>query len=131
MSVNFTTAVNHARSQAVITAAGTGATLKFYTGTAPANANTAASGTLLATLTIAGALGTDVSGLLTFGTVTSGVAVAGGVAGYVRLATSGGVTICDFTTVDLSGADVNINTATIVSGAAVAITSGTQTEVYP
>jgi hypothetical protein len=131
MSVNFTQAVNHARAQAVITAAGSGATLKFYSGAAPANANAAVTGTLLVTLTIAGTLGADLSGILTFGPVTSGTGVATMAAGYARLATSGGVTICDFTSIGLSGADININTTIITTGQAVAITDGTMTEAYP
>jgi hypothetical protein len=131
VATNFTQSVNTSRGSAIITAAGSGCTLKIYTGSAPTNADTTASGTLLATLTISGALGTEASGVLTFGTVTAATAVATGTAGYARLATSGGTTICDFTTIATSGADINLNSVSISSGGQVSITSGTITEAYP
>lgn len=131
MATNFTTAVNNSRGTALITAASTGCTIKVYTGAAPTNADTAFSGTLLVTLTIAGALGTSTAGVITLGTVTSGTAVATGTAGYARLATSGATTLLDWTSISTSGADLNLNATAITSGGTVAVTSGTITETYP
>lgn len=131
MACNFTNAVNNSRSSAISTAAGASATIKIYTGSAPTNADTAVTGTLLVTLTCAATFGTSSSGVLTLGTVTSGTAVASGTAGYARIATSGGTAICDLTSIGTSGADLNLNTTTISSGGTVSVTSGTLTEAYP
>lgn len=131
MAVNFTNAVNSSRGTAIITAAGTGATIKLYTGANPTNADTGVTGTLLVTLTIAGVLGTESAGVLTLGTVSSGTAGASGVAGYARFATSGGTALFDLTSIGTSGADLNLNSTTITSGGTVSVSSGTITEIYP
>lgn len=131
MAINFTTAVNNSRVGQIATSAGTGATLKIYTGSAPTNADTAVTGTLLVTLTIAGSFGSSSGGVLTLGTVTAGTAVATGTAGYCRIATSGGTAICDLTSIGTSGSDVNLNSTSITSGGSVSVTSGTITELYP
>lgn len=131
MATNFTNAVNNARDTALITAAGTGATIKIYSGTAPTNADTSPAGTLLVTLTIAGVLGTASAGVLTLGAITSGTAVATGTAGYARVATSGGTALFDLSSISTSGADLNMNSTAITSGGTVAITSGAFTEAYP
>lgn len=131
MAVNFTNAMNNTRVATISTAAGASATLKIYTGSAPTNADTAVTGTLLVTLTGASTFATSSSGVATLGTVTSGTAVATGTAGYARLATSGGTAICDFTVIGTSGSDLNLNATSITSGGTVSITSGTITEAYP
>src|SRR5664279_1708337 len=131
MATNFTNSVNNSRSNALITAAGSGCTIKLYTGSAPTNADTVVTGTLLVTLTIAGVLGTASAGVITIGSVTNGTAVASGTAGYARLATSGGTALCDFTSISTSGADLNLNSTVVTSGGTVAVTSGTISEAYP
>lgn len=63
--------------------------LKLYSGSPPADPDTAASGTLLATLTLnATAFAAASSGVATANAVTSGVAVTSGTAGYGRLTKS-------------------------------------------
>lgn len=131
MATNMTNAVNNSRATALITAAGSGATIKIYTGAAPTNCDTAVTGTLLVTLTIAGVLGTATTGVLTLGTVTSGTAAATGTAGYARFATSGATALFDLTSISTSGADLNLNSTSISTGGTVAVTSGTITEAYP
>lgn len=131
MAVNFTNAMNNTRSATISTAAGASATFKIYTGSAPTNADTGVTGTLLVTLTGAATFGTSTTGVLTLGAVASGTAVATGTAGYCRVATSGGTAICDLTLVGTSGSDLNLNSTSITSGGIVAISSGTITEAYP
>ena len=132
MATNMATPTNTARAQALVTTAGTGSLLKLYTGSAPVNADSAVSGTLLVTLTVSGALGTVSNGVITLGAVTSGTAVATGTAGYGRLTKSDGTTtVCDFTSVSTTGADINLNSTSITSGGTVAVTSGTIQEAFP
>lgn len=132
MATNFTTVENNNRATTLNTNIGTSATLKIYTGSAPTNADTAVTGTLLVTLTCnASAFGTVSGGVITLGSVTAGTAVATGTAGYARLATSGATTICDLTSIGTSGSDINLNSTSITSGGTVSITSGTITETYP
>lgn len=105
-----------------------GGSIKVYSGTQPANANTALSGnTLLATLTLASPAGAAPSGgTFTFGTITSGTAVATGTASFARVFQSDGTTVvCDMD-VGTSGATFILDTVSIVSGGTVAAT-GTNT----
>ena len=108
-----------------------GATCKVYTGTQPANADAGLSGnTLLATLTFTDpAAAGAAAGVLTFSAITEdSSADATGTATWARVADSNGNTIfdCDAGT---SGTTIILNTASIVSGGPVRITSATLT--YP
>jgi hypothetical protein len=109
-----------------------GGSIKVYSGTQPANANTALSGnTLLATLTLASPAGAASSGgTFTFGTITSGTAVATNTATFARVFQSDGTTVvCDMD-VGTSGATFILDTVSIVSGGTVAAT-GTNTLSIP
>lgn len=104
-----------------------GGSIQIRSGTQPADANTTATGTLLATLTLASPAGSSSSGgTFTFGTVTSDTSAdATGTATWARVLQSDGTTAvfdCDVAT---SGATINLNTVSIVTGGTVAITSGT------
>lgn len=103
--------------------------IEFYTGTKPANANTALSGnTLLATLTFgATAWGSAVAGVLTANPITSGTAVATGTATFARMYKSDGTTVLGDVDVATSGAGINLNSTSIVLGALVAVSSLTWT----
>lgn len=103
--------------------------IELYTGTQPANANTALSGnTLLATLTFGStAFGSASAGVLTANAITSGTAVATGTATFARLYKSDGTTVVGDVTVGTSGAGINLNTTSIVSGGLVSVTSYTHT----
>ena len=138
MTMRFTNAINAARSTAIGGTGGltqTGVTIKIYTTTYPGNADTAVSSqTLLVTLTIAGALGTESNGVLTLGTISSNTAVATGTANWARVASSGGTTLFDFDSIVATGStgDLVLNSTSIVSGGTVSInTGGTSTEQYP
>ena len=125
-NLQYSNGTRDAQQQGLITYAGTGSLIKLYTGTQPANANTALSGnTLLVTLTIAGSFGTDSNGTLTFSTVTDGTAVASGTATFFRIYKSDGTTVVMDGSVGTSSADLVLNTTTIATNDTVAITSGT------
>jgi hypothetical protein len=101
-------------------------TIKIYTGSQPA-VNGAITGTLLATLTFsstafANATATGGVASATANTITSGTAGNTGTAGYFALVSSGSVVIATGTC-GTSGADLNLNTTSVVSGNTVSITS--------
>lgn len=113
--------------------------INLYTGSQPATANTAATGTLLGTLTLASdsASAGASPGECTFNTITSDTSAdASGTAGWGRIYrasdTAPGSTgdsddrRVDFS-VSTSGADVNFDTVTFVAGGTIAISSLTLT----
>lgn len=103
--------------------------IKIFDGTQPVNANTALSGnTLLATLTFGNpAFGSAAAGVLTANAITSGTAVATGTATFARVYESDGTTVVMDCAVGTSGAYINLNTTSIVTGGLVSITSWTHT----
>lgn len=120
MTLARSTAIRETCSQAMITAAGANALLKFYNGTRPSSGGAVT--TLLATLTGgASVIGTSTGGVLTFGAFTqsNGSHVAG-TPTWARLTTSGGTFVADFSI----GSDITF-TGTIATG--VDITMGTWT----
>lgn len=125
-NLQYSNGTRNAQQQGLITYAGSGAIIHLYTGTQPANANTAlSSNTLLVSLTISGSFGTDSNGTLTVGSVSNGTAVATGTATFFRITKSDNSTVVMDGTVGTSGADMNFNTVSVVTGDTVAITSGT------
>ena len=100
--------------------------IKLYSGTQPANANTAISSqTLLVSLSIAGSFGTDSNGTITIGSVTSGTAVATGTASFFRIFKSDGTTVVMDGSVGTASADMILNSTSIVTSQTVSISSGT------
>lgn len=129
-NLRITAAVRNSMLDALRTAmdAGAGpATCNIYSGTQPANGDTALSGnTLLATLTFTdpAAAGAS-SGTLTFSAITAdSSADATGTATFARIFSSTPTAIfdCDAGT---SGTTIILNTASIVAGGPVTITSAT------
>lgn len=80
----------------------------------------------MATLTFGNpAFGSPTGGVLTANAITAGTAVATGTATFARILESGGATtVCD-AQVGTTGAAINLNTTSLVSGALVSITSMT------
>ena len=111
--------------------AGTGpAVIKVYAGTQPANADTAASGTLLVTFTCADPAWSPAasrSKALDADPDLSATAAAAGTAAWARMEDSNGLAIFDGS-VGTTGADFTINTASITSGQTVTLTAGTITD---
>jgi hypothetical protein len=122
----YSNGTRHAQNQGLITYAGTGAIFTLYSGTQPANANTAiTSQTPLVALTIPGVFGTDVNGTLTLGSVNSATASASGTASFFRVFQSNGTTVVMDGSVGTSSADLILNSTSIVTGQTVNISSGT------
>lgn len=127
MALAFVAAVRNARNDAITTQIGSNGLLRIYDGTRPATGGTAT--TLLAELALsATAAGASSGGVLTFSAITQdSSANATGTATWHRFTTSGGTALIDGNC-GTSGSDLNFNTTSIVSGAAVAVSSYTITD---
>lgn len=130
MAIAYATTLRNTMLDAITTAAGTSATLKFYDGTRPATGGAATN--LLATLTCgAGAFAAAAaSGVLTANAITSANASATGTATWARLASSGGTFVADMN-VGTSGSDINMTSVSFVSGQPVTVSSFVITEGNP
>lgn len=104
--------------------------LRIYSGTKPANVAAAITGTLLAELRFnATAFGASSSGVATANAITADSSADNtGTATHFRAFQSDGTTAVMDGTVGTSGCDCNLNTTSIVAGAAVSVTSMTVTE---
>jgi hypothetical protein len=125
MTLEYSNATRHAQNEGLITYAGTNTLFNIYSGTQPANANTAiTTQVLLVSMPIAGVFGTDTNGTLTLGAVTPANASASGTASFFRILKSDSSVIMDGS-VGLTAADLILNTVDIVASQSVDITSGT------
>jgi len=134
VATRLPTASRNATSNAVtaLVDADVGAgTIQIRTGAQPASADNAATGTLLATITLADpAWGAAVAGVSTLDAtpVLSTTGVAAGTAGWFRMLDNSGDTIADgAVTVTGGGGELELNTTTISIGVTVEITAGTLT----
>jgi hypothetical protein len=109
--------------------AGGAGSLAVRTGSAPTNTTDADSGTLLATLAFgATAFGSASSGVATANAITSDTSIdADGTAAHFRIKSGAGTVIAQGT-VGTSGADINFNSVTFVTGGTAAISSLTYTQ---
>lgn len=104
--------------------------IDVYTGSQPANPNTAPSGTLLATFTLADpSFSAPATGVITIqGTPLSATGVAAGTAGWFRASDNSGDAVIDGTvTATGGGGTLELNTTTVSVGLSVQITGGTLT----
>lgn len=125
MTIQLSTAARNAALDAITSGIGASGLLSIYSGTAPATAATALAGnTLLAQLALSATAAPAASGgVLTLNAIaTQSSAPATGTATFFRLTTSGGTCIVQGS-VGTSGADLNMNSVAISSGAAVAVSS--------
>lgn len=100
-------------------------TIKVYSGARPATPDDAVSGTLLATFTLSNpAFGNAAAKSAAIANVAPATAAATGTAAWFRAASSTGTAQFDGS-VGTAGADLNLNTTSIVSGGTVSITGGT------
>lgn len=105
--------------------------LRIYDGTQPADADTAiTTQVLLAELTFnATAFGAAVNGVATANAITAdSSANATGTATWHRAVRSNGTSVLWDGSVGTSGADLNLNTTSIVAGASVSVSSYTYTQ---
>jgi hypothetical protein len=129
MALQYSTTLRNGRGDQHTSVIGAGAKLRIYTGTAPANCATAASGTLLSEHTCGSPFAPATSGGVLSPTLPANVNAGNtGTAGYWRLYDSTGTTCHVQGSVGTSGADLNLNTLSIISGGPVQISSWTFTE---
>ena len=131
MALQYSVAVRNAQLDAVESTTGTAALLRIYSGAAPANCAAAASGTLLAEMTLPSdwmAAASSGSKALS-GTWQDASANATGTAGHFRLYDSGGTTCHAQGTVTATGGggDLTLDNTSIASAQSVTITSFTIT----
>lgn len=125
-NLKYSNGTRNAQQNGLITYAGSGCLINIYQGSQPANANTAISGqTLLVTLTVSGAFGTDSNGTITLSAVTNGTAVATGTGQFFRIFKSDGTTVVMDGSVATSDADLVLNNTSIATGQVVSISAGT------
>jgi hypothetical protein len=131
MSITLADSVASAMADAVTTAVDAGAaagTLSIYTGAKPATPADAATGTLLATITLADpAAAAAAAGVAAWTGATSVAAAASGTAGWFRVADSNGIAVFDGT-VGTAGADLNFDSVAWTAGGTVTLTGGNFTQ---
>ncbi len=129
MALQYSVAVRNGRADAVTTVVGSAGKLRLYTGSAPADCAAAATGTLLSEHTLGSPFAPAASGGVLSPTLPANVnAAASGTAGYWRIYKSDGTTCAKQGSVGTSGADINLNTLSIVAGGPVQLNSWTITE---
>lgn len=116
MALTIAAASAQAMGAALATDIGATATIEIRSGTKPATPETAASGTLLATVAISGSF-SSTGGVLTAADPASVAPAASGTAGYFRLKKSGGTAVLDGTvTATGGGGDMQLGSTTITTG---------------
>lgn len=129
MTLGIAAAVRNAMLNAITTQAGSNALLTIYNGARPATGGNAT--TQLAQLTCNATFALAATGgVLTLNSISNTTASATGTATWARLTTSGGTFLMDMD-VGTSGADLNLNSTAISSGATVSVTSATITAGNP
>lgn len=129
MAITFTTGLKNTLLDAIETAVGTSARLIIYDSITIPAVNSAATGTVLADMTLPSDWLAAASGgtKALAGTWSDPGANATGTATYFRVLNNGADTTFIQGTVGTSGADLNLSTVSITSGAAVSITGFTLT----
>lgn len=116
MALSLSVAAVNAMGVALASDIGSAATIEIRSGSKPATPETAAAGTLLATVTISGSF-TSTNGTLTAADPASVTVTAGGTAGHFRVKTSGGTAKIDGTiTATGGGGDMTLATTTLGAG---------------
>ena len=116
MALTIAVASAQAAGVALATNIGATATIEIRSGSKPATPETAASGTLLATVAISGSF-TSTAGVLTAADPASVAPAASGTAAHFRLKQSGGTAVLDGTvTATGGGGDMQLGSATITTG---------------
>jgi hypothetical protein len=131
MAIQLSVAARNARLDSIETTAGTSVQLRFYTGAPPADTATAASGSLLATLTLPSDwLAAAASGSKAKTGTWSGTGSAGGSAGYFRIYDSAGTTCHMQGTVTATGGggDMTLDNVSIANGQSITINTFSLTD---
>ena len=127
MAAAFSTTVRNAEMDAITTAVGTSGKLRIYSGTRPASGGTAT--TLLAELALSATFAAAASGgVLTANAITDdSVADNTGTATWFRIVKSDGTTWVMDGSAGESGTDLVLDSASIIAGGNVAVSSLTVT----
>lgn len=129
MALTVSVAAVDAMGDALATLIGSGAIIEIRSGSKPATPETAASGTLLASITVSGSF-TSTNGVLTASDPASDMPDASGEAGHFRIKQSGGTAVIDGTvTATGGGGDMQLGSTTIATG--VGIDLGVPTFTVP
>ncbi len=129
MAITIATAVRNAMDDAA-TALTNGGSIQIRTGSKPSSPADAATGTLLATITLnTPAFGAATSGSASLVTTSlNATAVADGTAGWFRILSSGAAALMDgLVSAAGGGGDIIMTPAAVVTGTTCTITSGTLT----
>jgi len=126
--IRFSTAALNAMLDTLETTLGTGAKLRFYSGTKPATADAALSGnTLLAELALTSPdiFGAAASRVITANAITTDVSAdATGTCTFASFVTSGGTRVIDVTVGEAAdSADITVDNKSFQAGADVAVTA--------
>lgn len=131
MTIQLSVAARNARLDSFETVVGASAKLSFYTGAQPANCAAAASGTLLATLTLpADWMANASGGTKALAGSWTGTGSGAGTAGYFRITDNAGTTCHKQGSVTATGGggDLTLDNVVIAAAQAITITGFTLTE---
>lgn len=128
MAIQYGTTLRSNQLDQIESTAGTGALLRIYTGSPPADCGTAASGTKLVEMT----LPSDWMNAASSGTKTklgtwSGTGITGGTAGYFRITDSAGTTTHVQGTVGQGSGDLSLDNTVIATSQVVTVSTFTIT----
>ena len=130
LNPHFSLAWRNQALDQLTTSLGTSALFQVYAGVQPADVSSAvtAANVVLASLTFptTNAFGAASGGVITANAIGSAAAVTGGTATWFALCKSTGARVADGS-VGTSGADLNLNSTTIATGAQVAVSAFTVT----
>lgn len=130
LNPHFLLATRNAMLDLITTKLGTSALFNIYAGVQPADTSslTTAANVVVATPTFptTNAFGVAAAGVITANPITADPAAVGGIAAWFALCLSTGLRVADGS-VGTAGADLNLNSVTITTGASVAITAFTIT----
>lgn len=116
MSLTVAAATAQAMGTALATDIGSGSIIEIRSGAKPATPETAASGTLLVSITVTGSF-SSTGGVLTAADPASASPAASGTAGHFRLKKSGGTAVLDGTvTATGGGGDMTLGSVSINTG---------------
>ena len=128
MTLQYSAAVLNAELAAILATIGASAKLEFYTGAPPANCSVAASGTLLATISLPATwMGTPAAGVVSMAGAWAGSITAAGTVGYWRIYDSTGVTCGAQGTVTATGGGGDITVGSTTFGVGMNYTQNTFT----
>lgn len=131
MAIKFSTGVRNARLDSIETTISTGPLLRIYTGTPPAATTDAASGTLLATITLPSDWLAAASGGAKAKSGTWSASASGtGTAGYFRILESSGTTthIQGTVTATGGGGDMTVDNTSIANGQTITVNTFSLTD---